>query len=110
MSGPFGCGIGGNRLLQEPSTVRSPYGVRRSGIWSGPGPTSVPHGLLAVSVAEWCSAILIWFMMKCRSPAVTLKPWPFGAAAASACDGLSDTATSATSANRNSSAETASVL
>src|SRR5918912_1072175 len=47
----------GNRLLHEPSTVRSPYGVSRSGIWSGFGPTSVPHGLLAVSVAEWRSAI-----------------------------------------------------
>src|SRR4051794_24647706 len=35
----------GNRLLQEPSTVRSPKEDRRSGIWNAPGPTSAAHGL-----------------------------------------------------------------
>ncbi len=91
--------------------MRRPYGVRRSGIWSGPGPTSVPHGLLAVSVAEWCSAILICFMMKCRSPAVTVNPSPGGAGAAWArCGRTEETATTATSATRNSSAVAAAVL
>src|SRR4051794_25034754 len=101
----------GKRLLHEPSTVRRPYGVRRSGIWSGSGPTSVPHGLLAVRVAVCRSAILICFMMKCRSPAVTVNPWPGDAAAACARLGrTTETETAAISAIRNSAAETATVL
>ena len=36
-------------------------------------------GCSRVSVAACCSAILICFRMKCRSPGVTVKPWPGGA-------------------------------
>src|SRR3954454_16296821 len=44
--------------------------------------TSVPHGLLAVSVAAWRSEILICLRMNVRSLAVTVKPLPTGATAA----------------------------
>src|SRR5262249_58810233 len=47
------------RLLQEPSTVRRPYDVIRSGTWFGPGPTKVPHGSDAVRVFACLSAIFI---------------------------------------------------
>src|SRR3954449_454142 len=66
----------GRRLLHDPSTVRRPYEVSASGIWSGPGPTSVPHGFAGVAVAAWCSAILICLRMNDRSPGVTVNPFP----------------------------------
>src|SRR3954449_9244884 len=74
----------GRRLLHDPSTVRRPYEVSASGIWSGAGPTSVPHGFAGVAVAAWCSAILICLRMNARSPGVTVKPFPTGPAAACA--------------------------
>src|SRR3954451_2676462 len=49
--------------------------------------------------------------MKCRSPGVTVKPCPAGAGAASAVPGrIVDTATDATSATRNSIADSAAAL
>src|SRR3954447_8566435 len=72
----------GNRSLQDPSTVRRPYGVSRSGIWYFAGPTSVLHGSAEVSVAACRSEILICLRMNDRSPAVTVKPDPTGPATA----------------------------
>src|SRR5213082_1871952 len=66
----------GSRLLHDPSVVRRPYEVSASGIWFGPGPTSVPHGFAGVAVAAWCSAILICLRMNARSPGVTVNPLP----------------------------------
>ena len=49
-------------------------------------------------------------MMKCRSPGVTVKFWPVGAAAAWArCGRTLETATTAISATRNAIAVTAAV-
>src|SRR4051794_59771 len=86
------CSRPGTRLLHEPSTVRRPYDVRASGIWCGPGPTSVSHGWALLYVAACRSAILICFRMKVRSAAVTVKPFPTGAVAAMTVAGTADIA------------------
>ena len=69
------------KLLHVPSTVRRPNDNSGLPIWSGPGPTSAPHGpVAAVVFSTWYSAILICFRMKARSAAETVKPCPVGAA------------------------------
>ena len=88
----------GNRLLQDPSTVRRPNVVSRSGIWSGAVPTRVPQGSAAVAVAACRSAILICFRMKVRSPAVTTNPLPTGAAADADCGSRAALAVASTTA------------
>jgi len=58
---PFASTCPGTRLLNDPSTVRSPCETRGLGIWFAAVPMSVAHGSSVVRVRVWRSAILIGF-------------------------------------------------
>jgi hypothetical protein len=75
-------------LLDDPSTVRRPYGSSGLAIWFGPVPNSGRPGTGAPfgpSLVACASAILICLRMNRRSPAFRVNPWPTGAAAALRC-------------------------
>ena len=89
------CSWPGIRLLQEPSTVRSPKDSSGLGDLVGAGADhrlAVDRVAASGSVAgrrtacarEWRSAILICLRMNARSEGVTVKPWPTGPAALAA--------------------------